>query len=110
MEIGDGRFDAPLPEDSKACAGAQEACSCFRRQIFTKQQAKENISRRKNKEGGKNLWKRLCAAECIYFFIFINLQARSVMEEIWLQIEKHSQILVHVIWFGYNLLHSYVSS
>lgn len=67
-------FKLPFPEDSEACAAAQEACSCFRRQIFTKQRAKANVSLHKNKEGGKGLWKRCCAAEFIYFFIFINLQ------------------------------------
>lgn len=49
----------------------QEPCSCFRQQIFTKQEAKENVALHKNKAGGRDLWKCCCAVEsgedCLYF-------------------------------------------
>lgn len=40
--------NSPFPKDSVT----QEACSCFRQQIFTKYRAKENVSLHKNKVGG----------------------------------------------------------
>lgn len=53
--------DKSFLKDSVAYAATQEACSCFRQQIFTKQRAKENVSLHKNKVGGKGLWKCCCA-------------------------------------------------
>lgn len=39
----------PFPKDTVTCAATQEACSCFRQQIFTKHRAKENVSLYENK-------------------------------------------------------------
>lgn len=52
----------PFPKDTVTCAATQEACSCFRQQIFTKRRAKENVSLYENKVGGKDLWKCCCAS------------------------------------------------
>lgn len=75
----------------------QEPCSCFRLQIFTKQEAKENVSLHKNKAGGRDLWKCCCAVEsgedCLYFlfdnfirffrcFFFADTKLRILRNEI----------------------------
>lgn len=65
-----------LREDSVTHAATQEACACFRQQIFTKQRAKENVSLHKNKVGGKGLWKCCCAefGGCLCFMFSILIQ------------------------------------
>lgn len=61
--------DKSVLEESVSYAATQDACSCFRQQIFTKQRAKENVSLHKNKVGGKSLWK-CCCAEFGGVFVF----------------------------------------
>lgn len=58
-----------FPHDSATYAATQEACSCFRQQIFTERRAKENVSVHKNKVGGEDLWKCCCASECGGLFV-----------------------------------------
>lgn len=61
-----------FPQDSATYAATQEACSCFRQQIFTERRAKENVSVHKNKVGGEDLWKCCCASECFFWTIFFS--------------------------------------
>lgn len=62
-------FEKTFPKENVlACAATQEPCSCFRQQIFTKQQTK-------NKVGGKDLW-RCCCVEFGGGFVFPNSTLR----------------------------------
>ncbi len=58
--------EKPFLKDSVTFAATQEACSCFRRQIFTKQQAKKNVSLHRNKIGGKQVWTYCCVCVCTH--------------------------------------------
>lgn len=72
--------DSHFPEDPARYVAAQEACSCFRQQIFTECRAKENVSVPQNKVGGEDLWKCCCARNAgLVWPVFLTYFCRLYM-------------------------------